>query len=238
VAAQAPVLFLNGACGNVNPAWSEQTFDEAERVGSIVGAEAARRLQELRPLGGHHRAWNIRWDELTDRAITTGDLVAEPRISVAARNVGVPLRVLDAPPAYADELRRLVGEHASLPPADLEARRALMERITYLQGTRGVAADLRGPRMLHPEVQAIGLGGGVAVLGLPGEFFAETGMAIRAAAGARWPMISCYTNHHVMYVVPRDAWPQGGYEPGVAILDESAEETFRAAGIELLDAVS
>ena len=29
-----PVLFLNGACGDVNPAWIEQRYDEAARVGN------------------------------------------------------------------------------------------------------------------------------------------------------------------------------------------------------------
>ena len=47
-------------------------------------------------------------------------------------------------------------------------------------------------------------------------------------------MIACYANHHLMYVVPRDAWAQGGYEPGVSILDEDAEEAFRATAVELI----
>jgi len=64
----APSLFFNGACGDVNPAWIEQDYHEARRVGSIVGAEAARRMLELRPLGTRHKVWNIRWDELTDKA--------------------------------------------------------------------------------------------------------------------------------------------------------------------------
>jgi hypothetical protein len=37
-----------------------------------------------------------------------------------------------------------------------------------------------------------------------------------------------------MYVVPKAAWAQGGYEPGVSILDESAEAVFREAAIDLL----
>src|SRR5439155_11576298 len=38
IVGDAPVVFVNGACGDVNPAWIEQRYDEAERVGSIVGA--------------------------------------------------------------------------------------------------------------------------------------------------------------------------------------------------------
>lgn len=105
-----------------------------------------------------------------------------------------------------------------------------------LEGTAGVAAQLRpGERhTLRPEIQAIGFGGGVALLGLPGEFFVETAQAIRETAGFPRLLVSCYTNHHVMYVVPKDAWAQGGYEPGVSVLDETAEERFREGALKLL----
>lgn len=241
VLGDAPVLFLNGACANVNPAWIEQRFDEAERIGSIVGAEAARRLQELRPLGGRQNVWNIRWDELTEKRVASGDLIADPRIRVASRTVDVPLRVLDAPETYDARLAELTKQRGSLAPDDVEARRSLMEQITMLSGTRGVAASLRPgeAHTLHPEIQAISFGPDCAVLGLPGEFFVETAQAIRAAPGSpRHLMISCYTNHHVMYVVPKDAWAQGGYEPGVSVLDDTAEAIFRAAAIDLLREVS
>jgi hypothetical protein len=236
----APVLFLNGACGDVNPMWMEQHHHEAERVGSIVGAEAARRLQELRPLGHAQRAWNIRWDEVLDHPVTTGKLIARPRIRVASRTVDVPLRVLDTPETYASRLAELALVRKTLPGGDVAGRHRLMEQITMLQGTRGVAAALRrGERhLLHPEIQAISFGDNCAVLGLPGEFFAETGVTIRAASGIEHLLLACYANHHVMYVVPKHAWAEGGYEPGVSILDDTAESIFRNAAIDLLRQVN
>jgi hypothetical protein len=36
-----------------------------------------------------------------------------------------------------------------------------------------------------------------------------------------------------MYIVPREAFAEGGYEPGVSILDEDAEEAFRAVAVDL-----
>jgi hypothetical protein len=240
VLGDAPVLFLNGACGDVNPAWSAQAHHEAARVGSIVGAEAARRLQELRPLGAGQKSWNIRWDEVLDRPVTTGELIAEPRIRVASHTVDVPLRVLDKPESYDAQLADLSAQRHALAVGDVDDRRRVVEQLTMLQGTRGVAAALRpGERhVLHPEVQAISFAPNCALLGLPGEFFAETGIAIREAAGIPHLLLACYTNHHVMYVVPKRAWAEGGYEPGVSILDETAEETFRTAAIELLREVS
>jgi hypothetical protein len=231
----APALFLQGACGDVNPSWIEQRFGEPERVGSIVGSEAVRRLQELRPLGNQHKTWNIRWSEQIDRA-TPGLLVAEPRIRVASRVVDAPMRVLDPPDVYGAELATLTKQRAALPAHHVEARRTVTERITFLEGTYGMARALRsGERhVMHAEVQAIAFSPDVAILGLPGEFFAQTAHAIRRDAGLAYLSVACYTNHHVFYVVPVGAWSEGGYEPGVAVLDETAEELFRAASLSVL----
>ena len=81
-------------------------------------------------------------------------------------------------------------------------------------------------------------GSGQAILGLPGEFFAETSKLLRADAGTRHLAIACYTNHHVFYVVPHHAFDEGGYEPGVAVLDETAEATFREAALALIAQVA
>lgn len=238
IVGDAPSLFFNGACGDVNPAWIEQDYHEAERVGSIVGAEAARRLQELRPLGLQQKVWNIRWEELTDKPIQ-GDLI-EPRLRVASRRIALRLRQLDPPESYDARVAELELRRAKLDPGDIEARRRLMEQVTQLRGEHGVASRLRagGTHYLHPEIQAISLGKGCAILGLPGEFFVETAREIQAAAGIRHLLIACYANHHVFYVVPRHEFGRGGYESGVALLDEDAEETVRAAAIALLREVS
>jgi hypothetical protein len=230
----APSLFLNGACGDVNPSWIEQDYYEAERVGSIVGAEAARRLQELRPLGNAHKTWNIRWDELTDR--TTPGTLIEPSIRVASRTVALRMRELGAPETYDARIAALEQQREALAAGDVAARRAVMEHLTQLRGEQGVAARLRpgGPHYLRPEIQAIRLGPGCAILGLPGEFFAETAQKLQEAAGIPHLQLACYANHHVFYVVPKHEFARGGYEPGVAMLDEDAEELVRTAAIDLL----
>lgn len=232
-----PVLFLQGACGDVNPLWTSQEFSEVERVGAIVGAEALRRLQELRPLGVGQHVWNIRWDEVLDVPVKTGELV-EPRLRVASRTVDVPLRKLPQLEEYDGRLRDLQSRLDALPAGDVTGRRSLMAMITRLRNERGVAQWLRGGGTLHPEVQAIGLGDSAALLALPGEFFAETAHRIRRDAGIRRLSIACYANHHVFYVVPEHEFARGGYEPGVSILDETAEATIRQAALDLLATVA
>jgi len=241
VLGDAPVLFLNGACGDVNPSWIEQRHDEAQRVGSIVGSEAARRLQELRPLGQQHKVWSIRWDELTDKPVTSGRRIHAPRIRAASRNVSVPLRRLSPPTWYDEQLTGLEARRAALASTDQEGLRRVMEQVTRFRTERTVAERLHvgeEPRYVHPELHAISLGDGCAILGLPGEFFVETGRAIQEAAALPNLLIAGYTNHYLGYVVPRHAFEAGGYEAGVTVVDESAEETLRLAAIDLLREVT
>jgi hypothetical protein len=237
----APVLFLNGACGDVNPAWIDQRHDEAARVGSIVGSEAARRLQELRPLGQQHKVWSIRWDELTDKPVASGRLIDAPRIRAASRNVAVPLRRLPPPAWYDEKLADLEARRTALAPADQEGLRRVMAQVTRFRTERTVAERLRGGgevHYVHPEIHAISLGDGCTILGLPGEFFVETGRAIQDAAALPDLLIAGCANHYLGYVVPRHEFDAGGYEAGVTVVDESAEETLRAAAIDLLREVT
>src|SRR3990170_6617012 len=105
-------------------------------------------------------------------------------------------------------------------PAQSEERRRLMEQITRLQTERAVAARMAAQpaRNLHPELMAISFGPGVALLGLPGEFFVETVDEIRAQAALRYLPVACYANHYIGYVVPAPAYDEGGYESGVTLL--------------------
>ena len=114
-----------------------------------------------------------------------------------------------------------------------------MAQVTRFRTERAVAERL-GPsaagHFLHAEVQAIGFGGRCAVLGLPGEFFVPTGAAIQSGAGIPHLLVACYANHYAGYFVPAHAFDEGGYEPGVTVLDETAEATARKAALEVLRA--
>jgi hypothetical protein len=130
------------------------------------------------------------------------------------------------------ERRRL-----ALAPDDREGLRRVMEQVTRFRTEIGVAERIQvgdEPRYVHPEVQALAFGDGCALLGLPGECFVETGRAIQDAASIANLLVACYANHYIGYLVPKHAFAAGGYETGVTMLDESAEETLRLAAIDLL----
>ncbi len=230
-------LFFNGACGNVNPVWIEQEFVEAERVGAIVGAAAARLIAELRPLGRGQRADNIRWGERIEKPVTAGELVPDVRLRVARRQVELPVKRFLPPEEYAATVSELEARLEALGPSpDDEARRRLAEQLNRLRTERQVAARMAslGQQTLHPELMAIGFAPGVALLGLPGEFFVETVAEIRAASGLRRLPVACYANHYAGYIVPPAAFDEGGYEPGVTWLGPEAEGIVKAEALALL----
>jgi hypothetical protein len=226
-------LFLNGACGDVNPVWMVQDHFEAERVGTVVGAAAARLVAELRPLGNRHVAHNIRWNEHLEQAVTAGELIEDIRLRVASRNVGLPVKTFLDRAEYGSTLREL---DARVQTDDIEQRRGAQEQISRLRMEAEVAKTMaaRGTTALHPEVMAIGLSKDVALLGLPGEFFAETGLALKEHAGLRYLQIACYANHYIGYVVPAHATAEGGYEPGITMVAPDGEAIVRRAALELL----
>ncbi len=212
----APAVYLNGACGNINPVWMEQSFEEAERIGAIVGAEAGRVAQELRPLGRGQVAWNIRWDELTPKPVTRGTLIEDVRLRVASRPGELLMRELREPDEYDCLLRDLQAQFDALgPDAPLDRRHDVMQQITRYRTERVTASRIRGggPHYLRPEFQAIAFARDTAILGLPGEFFVETADAIRAEAGVANLLVSCYTNHYVGYVCPPEAYERAAMRP-------------------------
>ncbi len=64
------------------------------------------------------------------------------------------------------------------------------------------------------EVMVIRLGD-VAIVGLPGEIFCETGLTIKARSPALHTLVAELSNDAIGYVPVREAFEQGGYEPTV-----------------------
>mgnify|MGYP005839144365 FL=1 len=234
----APCLWLNGACGDVNPLWVQQDFESVDRVGRILGGQALRTIGELRTAGPGQRAHNIRWDEFLEKP-APGRLV-EPRLAAVYRDIDLPLRPFALDAEYAGRIAELDARSRTLPPASAE-RREVMAELTRLQSERwaGAWARIRGEASVQrTQVQALMLGEGLALLALPGEFFVETAEAIRAGCGIEDLFIACYANDYVGYLVPPGTYDQGGYEAGVTFCSPSAEPLVRTAALEVLRTVA
>lgn len=120
-------------------------------------------------------------------------------------------------------------------PAGSPERRTATASFTRTEAERWAAAWARhAPQSVPTEVQAIRLGDGLALLGLPGEFFGETAAAIREAAPFDDVLMACYANDYVGYVVPEHAYEEGGYEPGMTAYAPGADSMIRDAAERLL----
>ena len=234
----APALYLQGACGNVNPVWMRQDFESVERAGQIVGGAALRVVAELRALGTGQRAHNIRWDEFTEKPVPGH--VVEPRLRAARREIEVPLRTFLADEEYAARIGELEPKATALAEGSDE-RRAVMAQLTRYQNERWAATwARRQPEVTaqHTEVQALSLGEGLALVALPGEFFVETAEVIRSRCGVEDLLVACYANDYVGYVIPPAAYEEGGYEAGITFCTPKAEGIIVDASLELLRQVT
>ena len=234
----APALYLQGACGNVNPTWIKQDFVSVERAGQIVGGSALRVVAELRALGPGQRAHNIRWDEFPEKKLP--GRIVEPRLLATRQEIDVPLREFESDEQYASRIEELSAKAESSPAATAE-RRAVMAQLTRYQNERWAATwarrqpELKAQRM---EVQALSLGEGLALLALPGEFFVETADAIRARCGIDDLLVACYANDYIGYVIPPEAYDEGGYEAGITFCTPEAEGIIVDASLGLLKQIT
>lgn len=229
-------LYFNGCCANINPSWIRQEFDDMWRVGSVVGARAAALSQELRPLGVNHQAHNIRWSELTQKPVTAGRLVPHAPFRVATRTVDMPYRTGLEDGQMAAIIASFERE---LQQAPTEAdRRNISARLTRARGERAALQRVRGRGTSRPcEVQAMRLGEGLYLLGLPGEVFVETQEEIREASGMDDLLVVAYANDYPGYFCRPEAYEQGGYEAGVTPFSAEADRLLVQAALDVLEEV-
>jgi hypothetical protein len=228
----APCVYLNGACGDVNPVWIAQDFAGVERAGQIIGAQALRLAAEMRALGPGQRSHNIRWDEFPE-VPPLGRLVA-PSLRAARREITLPQRDFDSDDAYATRIKETSAAVDAAKAGSPEGR-AVTANLTRFQTERWAATWARHATESAPtEMQAIRLGDGLALLGLPGEFFGETAAAIREAAPFGDVLMACYANDYVGYVIPEHAYEEGGYEAGMTSHAPEADAMIRDAAKHLL----
>lgn len=211
-------MFLNGACGDVDPReyWegygfaSSSGFPQAERSGRDLAERAM-------------RVW--RQAEMTD----------DVTLRSARRSVELPT----------NRGRAIALAEESLSQAKSEASRPQKAWSPYVTwqvrsdpaGTEQHLARLReaGEEPVICEVQAISAGPATLV-GWAGEVFCELGMQVKQSSPLPSTYIVGYANGDIGYVPTPEEFPLGGYEVDCAAhLDDSAgtvlvEETLQLLG--------
>jgi hypothetical protein len=226
-------IYLQGAAGDINPAWMSHDFAEVERVGGILGAAATRTAHELRALGEEQWVVNLNWSELVAKDPAPGTVLDDIALGAWQEHVPVQRRVLSDPDTIGEEIVELETSIGRLDEGDVATRRLLTARVNQLRlewlFSRGRASGRMpdGPDAL--ELQVLRISPACVIVSLPGEFFVDTGAAVAAAIGVPHVLIAGYANAYAGYVPTADQFEHAGYEIGCAQFEPDTADRLTAA---------
>ncbi len=187
--AQVPTraLFAQGCCGNINSQVVGGAFEDARRLGTILGTEVL-------------------------KAAESTETGAETRLAARSKGLELPVIVPSPEEARATLARYQQGyEEAKAQGAD-ERTLGMRQAHVDWEGHMVEIAEGRAPAGPGPfEVQVLRIGDG-ALVGLSGEVFVEYALEIEAGSPARHTAVAAYSNGVIGYVPTESAYPEGGYE--------------------------
>ena len=212
----ATCLYLQGCAGNIMTTEAlTGDLGAAERMGTRLGAEAAKVFTRLRTLRTRRR-----FDRIVESGAPLGIWVddplpdREPLVRVIERAIELPVRETDPPDRAEGEAerlsRRFLELQASGAPqeevldARYRARRALIRAAwaKLCDSRPAIATTLHGIRIDD-----------VALIGFPGEPFAEIGVRVREDSPFGYTHMAGYTNGVTGYLPTSEEFARGGYEP-------------------------
>lgn len=211
-------LFLQGCAGNINPitgiGQDSENFEDTQRMGVMLGAEVLKVCSTLRT---HRRRkqpklvrsvavyWLYEYE-----SIPLGD---EGGVFTIEEEKEMPLTTFPA----LEEIEKEVGEwkkihHESINMGAGEVETNVSQRFLFGSEQR-LAATRNGPNplLLRFPIHAINFGD-MALVGLPFEPMAETGLSIQAGSPFKNTFVLGYTNGVVSYLPTPEVSREGGME--------------------------
>jgi neutral ceramidase len=231
--------YLQGCAGAINPVWMRHDHGEARRIGTILGAAAARVVAEALPAGRGQWAVNLSRAEDTPKKPEGVEVVAPGPLAHRSVRVKLQRRERPALPEVDAELARIDASLAE-EGTSTDERRALLARRGTLRMERhfGQHPYVYAIRSGGPgaddedevEVQAIRIGESTAIVGIPGEPFLAIADEIRRRSGLAHVLVAGYANEAIGYVPVADEFPAHGYEVGCArFTPEAADAVVQGA---------
>ena len=186
-----------------------------------------------KPLGGHARAARI------------GTILAADVLKAYAQLRSVPQ------PAVGVRSEIVQVKPVAVTPEDVRNAEAVLDRfgkpgappfLELVQAGKVLAVAELKDRPIDAEVQVVALGKEVAWVGIPGEYFAELGIAIKRASPYPYTIVVELANGSVGYIPSRKAYSEGHYEAvntrcsagsGEALADVATRlliDTYRGTG--------
>ncbi len=184
----APTLYLQGACGDLNPVLMEHAYEPARTLGVRLGCAVV----------------NL-WERIA----------TEPAGGVAISHVNEDLpRYRYGSEQDARELAAELDEQIARLEAGEGSEGSLWWAKRRRDGAVAAAESWASDAALEPvpaEMQALRLGD-LALASAPAEVFTENGTLVKRESPADDTFFLGYTNGSIGYVPTRQAYPEGGYE--------------------------
>jgi hypothetical protein len=185
----ATTIFLNGPCGDINPACGDtRNYDDVVALGLKLATHVLQVVESFH----------------------TGPNDGE-RIRISTRRVVAEVRRRALPPkgafiAKREELEAEIRTRDVSPPPNEDTLGAALFEV------REALSLYEAPDCYDAEVQVFTLGP-YAIIGIPGELFTCLGRDIRGR-GAGNALIATLANRMLGYIAPQEAFRVGGYEAG------------------------
>lgn len=106
--------------------------------------------------------------------------------------------------------------------------------LELVKAGRILELNARHGRPLDAEVQVFAFGDEVAVVGLPGEMFAEFGLTLKEDSPFPTNVLAGLANGSLSYISNRTAYKEGNYEPTSARLPAGGGETLVDSALDQL----
>lgn len=202
------VMFLNGACGDVNPGGysaedaalgkfiPNRTFEQAEKYGAMIGKEV------LRLLG------------IIETSASANVIGKVQKLKLPLKNMKFPAETLKEVKAAELKLNEISAAGASEEEIDKARLELFYANIRNSQAKRFF---LTANRELDTAVQGIAVND-TLFIGFPGEIFSELGFEIKKASPFKHTFIVGYANDGAGYFPTKSALSGGsGYEVLVSV---------------------
>ena len=229
-------LFLQGATGNLH-AIRDYVGDVKvyHWLGTLLGLEAAKVALSLSPLPKKERFVHV-LESGAELGIYADEPAGEPdsTLRIVSREVTMPLKpVSDIAEADAVvrqreaelEAIRKTGTREEISHASMLARRARMKQR--------MARTYAGQTETKWELQAIRVGG-LGLVAVPGEPFAEIGYAVKKGSPLPHTMFSGYSHGGLGYVPMPEDYPAGGYGADTSPFAVGASQAMIDASLKAL----
>ncbi len=214
------VLFLQGTSGDQSTRYFRegQTFEEANRIGDAIAAEADRVLDRMRFASAA--------DLISESVEVDLDIRGFPTLDQAESAIGIAQSRLQA-------LQDANAPYVEIRTAEVDLLGAENLYGYTLALSEGNDADvLKGE--LPAEIQVIGIGD-TRLVGVQGELFVEFGLSIQAQSPFEKTFAVELANGGLPgYVCTKDIYAAGGYEAGTSLMTHRAGEALVNAAAELL----